>query len=182
VISFLAATFAKLREGRTVGAKVGPAVWVEYSFECKDAGGICEGGAKLRSVPVRELDLDMAIFSRFTPRSRSRRSATSFSRELTSTGRAAPNGFPLELFRGDGPIFGEDSGLGEVEALPDLGSNSNFLRANCGVGGVELLGDTLLRAEFFLCPSSTSPITFIDCRLFRRTHVTLCSVRGKFAW
>ena len=87
VLSFLAATFAKLREGRTVGAKVGPEVWVdEYSFECKDAGGICEGGAKLRSVPVRELDLDMAIFPRFASRSRSRRSATSFSRELTSTG------------------------------------------------------------------------------------------------
>ena len=56
-----------------------------------------------------------------------------------NTYRAAPNGFPLEMFSGDGPIFGEDSGLGEVEALPDLGSNSNFLRANCGVGGVELL-------------------------------------------
>lgn len=55
------------------------------------------------------------------------------------TYRAAPNGFPRELLDGDGPIFGEDSGLGEVEALPDLGSNSNFLRANCGVEGVELL-------------------------------------------
>jgi hypothetical protein len=55
------------------------------------------------------------------------------------TYRAAPNGFPRGLIGGGGPIFGEDSGLGEVEALPDLGSNSNFLRANCGVGGVELL-------------------------------------------
>lgn len=57
------------------------------------------------------------------------------------TYRACPKGFPRELIDagGDGPIFGEDSGLGEVEALPDLGSNSNFFRANCGVEGVELL-------------------------------------------
>ena len=49
VLSFLAATFAKLREGRTVGAKVGPEVWgAEESFECKDAGGVCGVGAKLR--------------------------------------------------------------------------------------------------------------------------------------
>lgn len=83
VFSFLAATFAKLREGRTVGAKVGPEVWIdEDSFECKDAGEVCGGEAKLRSVPVRELDLDMA---KFASRSRSRRSAT-LSRELTSTG------------------------------------------------------------------------------------------------
>ena len=82
VLSFLAATFAKLREGRTVGAKVGPEVWVDKDgFVCKDPGGVCGRGPKLRSVPLRELDLDMAIFSRF-----SRRSATSFSRELTSTG------------------------------------------------------------------------------------------------
>jgi len=109
----------------------------------------------LRSLPVRESDLDMAIFSRFASRSRSRRSATSLSRELTSTGRAAPNGLPRELIvtGGDGPIFGEGSGLGEVEALPDLGSNSNFLRVNCGVEGVELLGDTLLRAGTFCVPA-----------------------------
>ena len=87
VLSFLAATFAKLREGRTVAVKVGPEVWVdEDSFECKDAGGVCGRGGKLRSVPVRELDLDITIFSKFASRSRSRRSATSFSRELTSTG------------------------------------------------------------------------------------------------
>ena len=84
ILSFLAATFAKLREGRTVGAKVGPEVWVdEDGFVCKDPGGVCGRVLKLRSVPLRELDLDMA---RFAPRSRSRRSATSFSRELTSTG------------------------------------------------------------------------------------------------
>ena len=57
------------------------------------------------------------------------------------TYRALPNGlFPRELtVAGDGSIFGEDNGLGEAEALPDLGSNSSFLRANCGVEGVELL-------------------------------------------
>lgn len=98
----------------------------------------------MRSVPARELDLDMVGFSKFASRSRSRR-------ELTSTGRAAPNGLPRELIvaGGDGPILGEDSGLGEVEALPDLGSNSNFFLANCGVEGVELLGDALPRAETF---------------------------------
>jgi len=36
------------------------------------------------------------------------------------------------------PIFGDESGLGVTDALPDLGSNSNFLRVIWGVGGLEL--------------------------------------------
>jgi len=40
---------------------------------------------------------------------------------------------------GVGPILGEESGLGDTEALPDLGKSSSFFRASCGVGGVELL-------------------------------------------
>lgn len=34
---------------------------------------------------------------------------------------------------------GEESGVGTVEAAPERGSSSSFLRASCGVGGVELV-------------------------------------------
>jgi hypothetical protein len=55
---------------------------------------------------------------------------------------APPKGFGLELPEvGVGSIFGDERGLGVTDALPDLGSSSNFLRANWGVGGVELFAE-----------------------------------------
>lgn len=54
---------------------------------------------------------------------------------------APPNGLARGAFDvgGVGPILGEESGLGDTEALPDRGKSSSFFRASCGVGGVELL-------------------------------------------
>lgn len=57
---------------------------------------------------------------------------------------APPKGFglaPPEV--GVGSIFGEESGLGVTDGLPDLGNSSNFLRASWGVGGVELFAETV---------------------------------------
>lgn len=53
--------------------------------------------------------------------------------------RAAPNGLARgELAITAGPIFGEERGLGEAEALPERGRSSSLRRFSCGVGGVEL--------------------------------------------
>jgi len=106
------------------------------------------GGDLVRKDAVRELvrDIGWANRSFASSRSFSRRSATSCSREETSTGLAAPNG----LERGLTPaelevIFGEERGLGLAELLVERGINSSFLRVSWGVGGVELFGDVLPR-------------------------------------
>jgi hypothetical protein len=86
-------------------------------------GGLVKG---LLSEPVREFvrDIDKLGRSLLASRSLARRSATSCSLDVTSTGRAVPNGFGRGV-EPDGPVL-----EGELGAPPDRGSNSNFRRPN----------------------------------------------------
>lgn len=157
--SFFAATLAKLRVGRTLGANVGT-VMLGLGDAGTDApgGGVLARLSGLRSDAAREFVRDIVILSLITSRSFSRRSATSFSRDVTSTGLyrmsesnihgylqnvylAAPKGLALAATAtgGVGPILGEDKGLGVAETGPERGRSSNFRRFSCGVGGVELV-------------------------------------------
>ena len=164
-LSFLAATFAKLREGRTFVGKGGFGIWLDNWGEVgvwgvdDERGGVLVRWSELRSEAVRELVRDIDSRSLIAPRSFSRRSATSFSRVVTSTGLqslwlrqlkygrmvrtyfAAPKGLDRGVLdtEGVGPTFGEDKGLGLADTFPERGRSSNFRRLNCGVGGVELL-------------------------------------------
>jgi len=110
---------------------------------------VAGGGVLVRREAVRELVRDMecdANRSLVVSRSFSRRSATSFSREDTSTGRALPNGLERELSKAElDVILGEERGLGLAEVLVERGMSSSLRRVSCGVGGVELLGDVLPR-------------------------------------
>lgn len=90
IVSFLAAAFAKLKEGRTVGTKEGPEALAgdcfDWGWRAEETGGVWGRVNKPLSTPVRELVRDMVNFSCCMSRSRSRRSDTSLSRALTSTG------------------------------------------------------------------------------------------------
>lgn len=136
---FDAATFAKLSDGRTFGARVigdplgGNMDLGELGVDAPPVvaavGGVPEPWVGGRSVAVRELVRDMVFRSLVASLSRSSRSETSLSRVLTSTGLAAPNGLGFVFPEGGvGPIFGEDNGLGEAEGFPERGRSSNFLR------------------------------------------------------
>lgn len=95
--SFFAAALAKLRLGRTFGVKVGLDNLGDDVVNFGAVGSVCEvesvgGGVRVlfvkegRSVPVRELVRDIVKRSLLASRSFSKRSATSFSLEVTSTG------------------------------------------------------------------------------------------------
>jgi len=95
-----------------------------------DAGG----GVLVRRDAVRELVRDIgcdAKRSLVISRSFSRRSATSLSRDDTSTGLAAPNGFARELGTAElDVILGEERGLGLAELLVERGMSSSLRRVN----------------------------------------------------
>jgi len=149
--SFLAlAALAKLTAGRTVAAAAALGNLVELGV-----GGVLlidelGGGVLVLSDAVREVVRDIGCEFRRSfaaSRSFSTRSATSRSREDTSTGLALPNG----LERGLGPdkaevILGEERGLGVVELAVERGISSSLRLVICGVGGLEVLGDVLPRA------------------------------------
>jgi len=137
--SFLAAAFAKLKLGRTFGAKPGLG-WPFSGTLLADFGELAAFVVPeaadtvlllpprgLRSVPARELVRDMLKRSFAASRSFSIRSWTSFSLFETSTGLAAPKGLAFDAPGvAVGPILGEERGLGLLDALPDLGISSNF--------------------------------------------------------
>lgn len=139
-LSLLAATFAKLSVGLTLGARVREGARGDDTAAAAEGGGV-RVRAKGRSDPDRELVLDMDKRSR----SFSTRSVISFSLADTSTGLedikedlpkeaektpylAAPKGFERDEAGGVGPILGDDNGLGEAEALPERGKRSSFRR------------------------------------------------------
>jgi len=144
---FALAAEAKLMDGRIVADKEALADFGDTGAEGAElvavGGGVRVRLSMFRSMPVRELvrDIESGTRSFISSRSFSILSATSFSREVTSTGFAAPKG--LERETGVADILGDDNGLGVADGPPDRGRSSSLRRPSWGVGGVEVVGDVL---------------------------------------
>jgi len=130
---FVLAALAKLTAGRTV-ADIGLGNFGEFGV-----GGVLVidgpgGGVLVRSDAVRELVRDIGYEAKRSlaiSRSFSRRSATSLSRDDTSTGLAAPKGLAREPGTAElDAILGDESGLGLAELLVERGMSSSFRRVN----------------------------------------------------